>query len=513
MISFLHILRAFLSGDGALILPEMELVLFAVGILVVDRWLAANEKHWNAALALGGAAFSAFTLYVQHGKMAALRAANQDSPGLLGFHQGVLVDAFSLFFAALLLAATVLIILLSVRLLENNEEKPGAYYALLLLACAGMMLIASAVDVLAVLLGLQLMALSCYLLLRRAQSETGGEIAQRAYAALWACSSVALVLGFLLLYGNFHTTNLGRMAATLDARLDKGIAFGGLTEWHVVLALSLTAAGAFLLSEAAPLHWFAPGIYECSPVPVAGFLSTAGKVAGFALLLRLFSFVFLFAQQKWIYVWGAVAIVSLLWASVAALGQANVMRLLAYGAVAHTGFILLGLVATNETGFNGMAYYIGSYVFATLGAFGVLLVLQQRGAAVSPLAELDGLSRSSPAAVWLLLIFLLALAGIPPTTGFMARYYMVKALLTAGHPGIAAFAVLCALTSSVYYGRVAAHAFRKPNEAQTPEAAATVPLTFSNGQTVALTAAAFVSLAAGLYPAPFLRMASYVFGQ
>src|SRR5271170_8206971 len=126
--TIISVVRGFLGGDGALILPEMELALFALGILVIDRWLASNEKHWNALLALAGTAFSGFTLYVQHGKMEALRAVNPESAGLLGFRQSVLVDPFFLFFAALFLAATALVVLLSVRYLEAAEEKRGAYY-------------------------------------------------------------------------------------------------------------------------------------------------------------------------------------------------------------------------------------------------------------------------------------------------------------------------------------------------------------------------------------------------
>src|SRR5580704_12856924 len=157
--ALINAVRGFLGGDGALILPEMELVLFACGILLIDRWLSASEKHWNALLALAGAAFSGFTLYVQHGKMQALRAVNPESPGLLGFRQSVLVDPFFLFFAFLFLAATVAVVLLSVRYLEIAEERRGAYYALLLFACVGAMLMVSGVDLTVLLLGLEIMAL------------------------------------------------------------------------------------------------------------------------------------------------------------------------------------------------------------------------------------------------------------------------------------------------------------------------------------------------------------------
>jgi NADH-quinone oxidoreductase subunit N len=509
--TLINVIRGFLSGDGALILPEMELVLFALGILLIDRWLAANEKHWNALLALAGTAFSGFTLYVQHGKMQALRAVNSDSPGLLGFHQSVLVDPFFLFFAALFLAATVLIVLLSVRYLEVAEEKRGAYYALLLFACAGMMLMVSAVNLLVVLLGLQITSLSCFLLTGFARSSHGEKGPSRSYAFLWACSSFALAGGFLMLYRIFQTLNLGRMGAILETRLDNGVTFGSLTAWPAPVPLALLVIGVFFLIDAAPLHWFAPGIYHSAAVPVAAYLSILTKTAAFALLLRFFSFLFIFAHERWIHVWGGAAIVSLLWGNLAALRQTSVARLLAYGSIAQTGFILLGFVAGSEAGFTGTMFYLGVHVFMTVGAFGVLTVLQQRGAGPTTLADLDGLYRRSPAAALLLLVFMMSLAGIPPTAGFLAKYYLVKALLAAAHPVLAAFAVLNALLSIGYYGRVVAHAFKK---ASGDESSTELPdLTISSGQTVALTAAVFVSLAAGLYPEPFLRMARFAFGQ
>jgi NADH-quinone oxidoreductase subunit N len=509
--TLINVVRGFLSGDGSLILPEMELFLFACGIFLIDRWLAANEKYWNALLALAGTAFSGFTLYVQHGKMQALRDVNPESPGLLGFHQSVLVDPFFLFFAALFLAGTVLTVLFSVRYLEIAAEGRGAYYALLLFACVGMMLMVSGVDVLVVLLGLEILGLSCFLLTGFAQGEQRMKNAARSYAFQWACSSFVLAGGFLLLYRLYQTTNLGRIGAILEVRLNNGVPFGGLTAWPAALALGLLAAGTFFLIDAAPLHWFATGICESAAAPIAGYLSIAGKTVGFAVLLRFFSFLFLFAHEKWIHVWGGVAIVSLLWGNIGAMRQTNVKRLLAYGSIAQTGFILLGLVAGNETGFSGMIYYLGVNVFMTAGAFGILIVLQQRGSAATELRDLDGLFWRSPAAALLLLVFLMSLAGVPPTAGFVAKYYIVKALIAHPHPELAAFAVVNALLSVYCYGRVAAHALKKPSAEALPIEAQS--LTISNGQAIALTAAVFVSLAAGLYPEPFLRMARYAFGQ
>ena len=509
--TLINVVRGFLSGDGALILPEMELVLFACGILLIDRWLAANEKHWSAVLALAGTVFSGFTLYVQHGEMQVLRDVNPESPGLLGLHQSVLVDPLFLFFAALFLAATALIILLSVRYLEIEADRGGGFYSQLLFACVGMMLMVSGVDLLVVLLGLEITGLSCFLLARSSRGEQQENVAARSYAFLWACSSFLLASGFLLLYKQYQSTNLGRIGAILEVRLNNGVPFAGLTAWPALLALVLLAAGTFFLIDAAPLHWFAPGISESDRTPVAAYLSAAAKTAGFALLLRFASFLFLFAHQKWIHVWGGAAIVSLLWANIAATRQTNLKRLLAYGAIAQTGFILLGLVAGTEAGFTGILFYLGVYVFMTIGAFGILIALQQPGSNVTELRDLDGLFWRSPAAALLLLVFMMSLAGVPPTAGFLAKYFIVKALLAAPHPELAAFAVVNALLSVYYYGRVASHAWKMHNADALPiEASA---LTISNGQTIALTVAVFVSLAAGLYPEPFLRLARYAFGQ
>lgn len=512
----LHALREFLSGPGALILPEVELLLFALGIFLIGRWLAEDGKKWNPILALGGTAFSSFTLYVQHGKMRPLSTANPEMPGLLGFHQSVLVDAFFLYFAALFLAVTALVVLFSMKQTRTDGRNGGRFYALLLLGCAGMMLMASGVDVLVVLLGVEVLAVTCFVLVKLGPAASA---AARSYAALWVCSSVALVLGFLLLCGQFQTTNLGKIGATLDVRLENGVAYGGLTNWHAILALACVATGIFLLIEAAPLHFFAPGIYEFAPAPVAAYFGAAAKAAGCALLLRLFSFLFLFAHEKWRHVWGGAAILSLVWGTVAAVRQNRVRRLLAYGSVAQTGFFLLGLVAANEDGFHGMIFFAGMYVFSLTGVLGVLMLIEQQGAPICQLSDLRGLWRRSRIAASGLLVFVMSLAGLPATAGFVGKLYIIKGLIEAPHPQLAAFAVLCAVAAVYYYGRIALSAFQGlATEASVTEAGAAEPtplppFTIGYAESVALTVAVFVSLAAGLYPEPFLHMAQYAFGQ
>lgn len=502
-------LRKFLSGDGVVLMPELELVLFACGIVVLDRWLEPQEKYWNAFLALAGTAFSGFTLYVQFKKLDDLLKKFPDSPGLLGLHQSFLIDHFFLFFAALLLAGTALAISLSLRFPKPNEREPQASFAPQLFACAGMMWMISGVDLLAIFGGLQCFCVSCYLLTRPAAHSEETPKASQKFRLFWLAGSCGLAIGFLLLYALFRTTNLGRIATVLEVRLDNGVVYGGVTVWPAALAFAFIAVGALLLVDAAPLHWFAAPLAEKARTSTAEFLATAARIACFALLVRLFSFLFVFGHEKWVQVWAIAAVVSLLWGSIAASRARHLKRLLAYGAIAHTGFLILGLVAGSAAGFQGIMYYLGTFLFMTAGAFGVLLALEQNGSPAVVLDDLHGLYRRSPWTAALLLIFLLSLAGVPPTAGFAAKYLLIKSVFASAHPELAIFAALSALASVYFYGRVAVHAWKRAASAAVPSAA----ISFTTAQTIALTACVFVSLAAGVYPDPFLRIASYAFGQ
>src|SRR2546425_12190000 len=208
---FIDAFRNYLQGDGAVILPEMELVLFALGIMLIDFWIEEKEKYWNAGLALAGTLFSGFTLWMLRGRVSA-------RGDLLGFRDSVLVDPFFLFFGTLFLAATALVILLSVKYLKIEEEEEGEYYALLLFACVGMMFMASGIDLIVMFLGLETMALSFYVLTGFLRREKRSNEAALKYVLLGAFSSGILAYGFSLLYGLTGTTNVGNIQAAFDLR-------------------------------------------------------------------------------------------------------------------------------------------------------------------------------------------------------------------------------------------------------------------------------------------------------
>jgi NADH-quinone oxidoreductase subunit N len=274
----------------------------------------------------------------------------------------------------------------------------------------------------------------------------------------------------------------------------------------VVLAFVTIAAGLFFKIAAVPFHQWAPDVYEGAPTPISAYISVASKTASFALLLRLMVIVFGGSQPTWVFLMGGVAIASLTWGNLAALTQTNLKRLLAYSSISHVGYVLLGLVSGNITGLVGAVYYLLAYAFMTLGAFAIIIIFRQRGLIGDELDDLNGLYQRSPYAAVLLLLFMLSLAGIPPTAGFMGKYFIFQSLIETHHPVIAVFAALYIVPGLYYYFRVVVHAWiKKPGDAA-------VPL-ISDAQLIALTVAAFVTLAAGLYPEPFTRLARYAIGQ
>lgn len=539
-IPILSALSTYLQGDGRIILPEVELTLFGLGILLFDFTLGIKERYFNAALALAGTIFSAYTVWTLR-----LPVAASPNGRLFGFEYSVVADPFFLFFAALFLAATALVILLSVKYLEIEREQEGEYYALLLFACVGMMLMASGYDLIVMFLGLETMALSFYVLTGFLRRDKRSNEASLKYVLLGAFSSGILAYGFSLLYGLTGTTNIikiafalnpdGRLAKLIEtSRLPTGLGYQVhenlaqnypaalhldpylLTHQLPILATAafvLVAVGMFFKVAAVPFHQWAPDVYEGAPTPVTIFVSVASKTASFALLLRLFLVVFGDSQATWMYLVAGIAVASLTWGNLAALTQTNVKRLLAYSSISHVGYVLLALVAWDDTtkalsstAKTGIAFYLFAYIFMTAGAFAILIVLRQKGLIGEELEDLNGLYQRSPAAALLLLIFMLSLAGIPPTAGFMGKYFIFLSLIETKHPVLAVFAVLYIVPALYYYFRIVVHAWLKtPGDAPRP--------VMSSAQAVALGVAVFVTLAAGLYPEPFTRLAQYAFGR
>ncbi len=482
-------------GDFQLILPMVQLALFGLGILLTDFLLEPRYKHWNAGLAMAGVGFSGYTLW----QLRNLIARNGD---LVGFNGSVLVDPFFIFFGFLFLAATALVILLSVRYLEIEAEHHGEYYALMLFATIGMMFMTSGIDLIVQFIALETMAISFYILagfLRRDRRSNEGALK---YLLLGAFSSGILAYGFSIMYGVAGSTNLIDITREFSRRA------GGGVDLLVLLSIVTVGAGLFFKVAAVPFHQWAPDVYEGAPTSITAYVSVASKTASFALLLRLFQTAFWPARANWVMLIAGVAVASMTVGNFAAITQTNIKRLLAYSSISHVGYVLLGLVAAatgenvNETGLQGIAFYLFAYTFMNVGAFAIVILLRRKGLIGDDLEDMNGLFHRNPGAAVLLLIFMLSLAGIPPTAGFLGKYYIFLSLIQTGHYYLAVFAVLYIIPAVYYYFRIVVHAWmRESTDAVRPSA--------SPAQSLVLTITVFVSLVAGIYPEPFVRLAAY----
>jgi len=498
-----------ISHDFFLILPEVELALFGLAILVFDFMLGVRDKTGNALFAMMGVFFSAVSLYRLHHEL------GTDPVG--GFTSSIVVDPFFEFFGMIFLIALALVILLSVRYLQIENEHHGEYYALLLFATVGMMFMASGYDLIVMFLGLETMAISFYILAGFLRGQRRSNEAGVKYLLLGAFSSGLLAYGFSLLYGisamadvrgpmgmplMLPRTNIDVLRSALEQGLD------GPGKLLVFLAIATVSAGLFFKVAIVPFHQWAPDVYEGAPTTVTTYLSVASKTASFALLLRLFIYAFWPVRVDWIGILSVVAVASLTVGNLAALTQTNVKRMMAYSSISHAGYILLGLVAAlsgpdgNATGMTGIAFYLFAYAFMTAGAFAVIITLRRQGLIGDELDDMNGLIQRSPAAAVLMLIFMLSLAGMPPLAGFIGKYYIFLALIQTGHYYLAVFGAIYIVPALYYYFRVVVHAWLRD-----PGAAGEVNVT--PAQSVALAVMCAVTLIAGVYPEPFIQMAAH----
>jgi NADH-quinone oxidoreductase subunit N len=543
-----HILSAFrtyMHGDGAVLLPEMQLFLFAIGTLAMDSWAAntSSEKpgtnpvfqqnYWNPAIALAGTAFSALTLWM-------LRARIMQSGDLAGFHLTLVVDSYFVFFSALFLAATALVILLSVNCSTISVVRQGRYFALLLFACMSMMLMVAAVDLVVIFLAMEAVAISTYFLAASPGLSNRTPSAAVKFLFSSALGSAFVVYGFSLLYGLSGDTNISQVARALGGRhnVAKVIALSrqsgpqGLqmlqllqsrlpeaVRWHAFTLEALPIAAFMLVSVGMILKFAVPPFqaefnHENAETDfgissaVILYLSGAFGIAAVALLLRLLFTIFADSQNIWWYIIAGMAIAGISYGVLTSLRQTNLERIIVYLSIAQMSYVLLGVVAANEGAAKAMTYYLLTYLFTVTGVFGMLITVRDRSTSAGTLNDLRGLRQRSPVTALLLIVFVLSLAGAPPTAGFFGRYFIFHSLLETGHRYIAWFVVMSSLPLAYSYLRIAVYAWRD-NKSETESAA----VAFGVSEAIVLGICVFVSLAAGLYSEPFTRMARYAFGQ
>ena len=489
----------------------VELTIFALGILLIDLMIPRGWKWINALGGLAGVLFAAVCVWK-------IQPTLGPRGFLIGFYNSLLVDRFAIYFWYLFLAGAAIAIVGSVHYLDEEDEHHGEYYALLLLAVVGMMCMAAGIDIVLIFIGLELMAISTYVLVGFLRRDRRSNEAALKYLLLGAFSSGIFAYGLSLFYGISGSTNLSNIAHAV-AKQDPHNPV-------VVIALLTTMVGLLFKIAAVPFHQWAPDAYEGAPTSITGFMSVAVKAAAWAMLLRILGYpVFIFPHGvailglyplRAIYtpVIVVVAIATMTGANFAALTQTNTKRLLAYSSIAHVGYMLLGLIALASVdypapaffdGFKGILLYLLVYTFMNLGAFAVVTSLRQRNVIGDEIDDIAGLFSRAPTEAVLMLIFLLSLAGIPPLAGFYGKYFIFLSLMESGHYVLASLGVLYAVFGLYYYMRIANAMFMS-------EALDKTRLPISIAMRVALGVTAFFTVVIGIFPERFIRVVTWSMG-
>ncbi len=486
--------------------PEILLTIFAFLLLGLSVALPAELRHWAGWVGLVGILVAAI-LVVSYAPSVPFGAPKLEAGATVGAfadpagRPSFVLDGFALFFKGLFLFAAALTILSAMKFLDVERAQGGEFYALVLFAVIGMMLLASGNDFATLYIGLETTALSSYVLVGFTRANPRSNEAALKYFVLGAFASAVLVYGVSLVYGATGTIHIGGIAGALAAAGGKRT----LADLGAVLIL----VGLGFKIAAFPFHMWAPDVYEGAPSPVAGFVSTATKAAAFAMILRVYLQGFYPLVTSWTPLLVLLSVASMTFGNVAAVRQDNVKRMLAYSSIAQAGYLLMGLIAVGAArgderiaayGMTAVAIHLLVYTVTNLGAFGLVTMLRRGETAGDRIDDFRGLSARKPVAAAAMVVFLLSLAGIPCTAGFIGKWWLFGAVIQADMAWLAVVAVVNSAISLFYYARVVVAMYMT---AGSQEGNVAVPA----GLSAALAIACALTLWIGVYPSPFIRLA------
>ena len=464
-------------------LPLILIALGAFAVLVAELFLKSRDGKASPAFAsavlctlslltLGAIIASSAGMFVEGSSVA------------FGADRAFIrLDRFANFAIALVSLGSALSCLLSYYYLRQLEIDHGEYYALLLLATSGMILLVSAVDLIAVFLGIELLSIPIYVLAGFDRRKLRSNESALKYFLVGSFASAILLYGMALLYGATGSTDFGAMRAGFDAH-----------QTLAALGLALVVVGFTFKISAVPFHQWTPDVYEGAPTSVTAFMSVTVKAAAFAGLMRILVVGFdnpggALREVMW---WLAAA--TMIVGNVMAVIQENVKRLLGYSSVAHAGYLMMGLVAGTQAGWSAMLFYLVAYLFTNLGAFGVVIALTQRGQDADRIEDFTGLARTRPVLAALMTLFLVSLAGIPGTAGFIGKLQVFLAAVREGYVGLTILAVLTSLVSVYYYLRLPVVMYMREPGTESPR------LRLHTAELAVLAVCAVAVIALGLFP-------------
>ncbi len=480
----------FTPADLMHVLPWIVVVAFAIAVPVLDVFAHAETNR----------AYAGYLALVGIGAAFALTLWQWGAPPTSAFGGMLRVDAFGLFFNALLLAAAGVTVLLGIGFFHEHGLHRGEFYGLLLMALSGMMLMGMASDLLAFFVALELMSIPIYVLAAFQRHLNQSVEAALKYFLMGAFSTAFLLFGIAFVYGAVGATGYDAVMQFIAAKGVTGSAFLPLGMIFILIGFAFKVA-------AVPFHMWTPDVYEGAPTVVTGFMATAVKAAAFAAFLRLFITVFYDMKLVgfgWFHILWVLAVATMTLGNLTALMQDNIKRMLAYSSIAHAGYLLVGFLSiTRSPDNNGAAsllFYLVAYAAMNLGAFGVVILAGRRDKENLLVSKgWAGFGFRAPALGVAMTIFMLSLAGVPPTAGFMGKFYVFKSAIDQGLVLIAVIGVINSLLSVYYYLRILVFMYMKPAE----EGAELAPLRSMPVQ-VAVVIAVVATLQLGLLPSSFL---------
>ncbi|MCL5674153.1 MAG: NADH-quinone oxidoreductase subunit N [Candidatus Omnitrophica bacterium] len=409
------------------------------------------------------------------------------------FMKGMLVsDNFSIIFSVFFLLSSAFILLISYTYLNDNNLNVGEYYALVLFATAGMMFMASTFNLIVLYLGLELLTLPLAILICFKKGRDFSHEASLKFFILSVFSSAFFLFGIAFMFGAAGTINIAQVAGDFST--------------HAVISLPylLISAGLLILGlgfkiSSVPFHIWTPDVYHGAPTPVTAFLSAGAKVAGFAALIRIFFYLFPGIHLSLTEVFIVLSVITMTLGNIVAIAQRNIKRMLAYSSIAHSGYVLMVLTVFTPASISSAIFYLMVYVIANLGAFGIVLALRQKDREYIDIMHFSGLAWKRPLLAGFMAIFMLSLAGVPPTAGFMGKFYLFSVTVKNGFTGLVIAGLINSVLAAYYYLRIVYLMYMKEEKEN-------VPVTLFPSLGVSLFILGIAAIYFGIFPSPIISL-------
>jgi NADH-quinone oxidoreductase subunit N len=417
------------------LIPQIILILAGVALMLLEPFTPPESKNRLGRIAVVAVCVAAYILKNQW-----------NSPPHTVLNGMFVIDGYSIFFQWLFMAITGIVAFISMKFNEREFINRGEYYALLLFACSGMSLMAASGDLILTFLGIEILSIATYILAGFKRNDIRSSESSLKYFLLGSFATAILLYGIALIYGGAGSTNYEVIRKLASVQ-------GGI-QTVTLIGMGLLLVGFSFKVALVPFHSWAPDVYEGAPTPITAFMAVGPKAAGFAALIRILHQALPFLARDWTSILWLLAILTMTLGNVVAVLQTNVKRMLAYSAIAHAGYILVGIVANSSEGFSAVLFYLVIYTAMNLVAFSIILSLSRKGDMSVRLDDYAGLGRTSPFAAAALSLALISLAGIPLTGGFIGKFYIFSAAIQKGYTGLAVIGVLNSVISVFYYFRI-----------------------------------------------------------